>query len=100
VTEEQYDAIGTWLESGRDVWLGVVPTIEPTESQPTGADLTTSVLAWWRALGFTDLERLPDTTVTPRCGLAGASPWWAKTALGFTTEVARNLSVEQGKMDA
>jgi methionine synthase II (cobalamin-independent) len=100
VLEDQYDAIGAWLDAERDVWFGVVPGIEPTAPHPTGSELTATVLAWWRALGYTELDTLPDTTVTPRCGLAGASPWWAKTALGLSAEVARNLSVEQGRMDA
>lgn len=97
--EGGYDDLGGWLDAGRAVWLGVVPAAEPAGESPTGADLTASVLAWWRAVGYTELERLPSTTVTPTCGLAGASPAWAKTALGLSHQVARNLSVEQGKMD-
>jgi len=97
---DAYDDLGGWLDGGRAVWLGVVPTTEPDGAPATGADLTTTVIAWWRRLGFTDLEMLPSTTVTPTCGLAGASPTWARTALGLCQQVARNLSVEQGRMEA
>ncbi len=59
----------------------------------------TRVLTWWRGLGYTEVETLPSTTVTPSCGLAGASPSWARSALGLCERVARNLSVEQGRME-
>jgi methionine synthase II (cobalamin-independent) len=92
------DALGAWVDSGRQAWPGVVPTSESTR-WPTGADLTRQLLRWWSDLGHTDTEQLPPTTVTPACGLAGASPGWARTALELAAQVARNLSVEQGKMD-
>lgn len=95
----RYDDLGAWLDDGRSVWLGVVPTTEPAGAPATDAGLTTTVLSWWRSLGYTDPETLPDTTVTPACGLAGASPGWARTALGLCAQVARNLSAEQGRMD-
>ncbi len=97
--ESQYDDIGDWLDTGREAWLGVVPSIEPHGAEPTGAALTATVLRWWRELGYTDAETLPPTTVTPTCGLAGASPRWARTALGLCHQIARNLSVEQGRME-
>lgn len=95
----EYDELGSWLDGGRSVWLGVVPATDPEGQPPTGAELTTTVLQRWRNLGYTDPELLPSTTVTPTCGLAGASPTWARSALGLCQQVARNLSVEQGRMD-
>ena len=92
------DAVGAWVDAGRQVWPGVVPAREP-QRWPTGADLTRRVLSWWADLGYRELETLPPTTVTPTCGLAGASPRWARTALELAAQVARNLSVEQGKME-
>lgn len=96
----QYDDLGRWLEDGRAAWLGVVPATEPPGPPPPASELTTTVLRWWRNLGYTDPETLPPTTVTPTCGLAGASPSWAQRALGLCREVARNLSVEQGTMQS
>jgi methionine synthase II (cobalamin-independent) len=95
----QYDDLGRWLDAGRTAWLGVVPTTAPDGAPPTDAEVTARVLSWWRALGFTEPETLPVTTVTPTCGLAAASPAWARTALALCQRVARNLSVEQGRMD-
>lgn len=99
VARDRYDDLGAWLDGGRSLWLGVLPTTEPAGDPPTDAEVTADVLAWWRDLGYSDVEALPDTTVTPTCGLAGASPSWARTALGLCQRAARNLSVEQGRME-
>ena len=92
------DELAAWVDAGREAWPGVVPAVEP-DPWPTGADLTRRLLTWWSNLGHSDIERLPATTVTPSCGLAGASPRWARTALELAAQVARNLSAEQGKME-
>lgn len=92
-----YDALGGWVDDDRGVWLGVVPTTGP-EVPPSEADVTREVLSWWSHVGHSELETLPSTTLTPTCGLAGATPTWAREALGLCSRVARNLSVEQGRM--
>lgn len=99
VTTAEYDVIASWVDAGRELWPGVVPTLEP-DRPPSGADLTRQLLSWWSNLGHSDTEQLPATTVTPACGLAGASPRWARSALELAAQVARNLSVEQGRMDS
>jgi methionine synthase II (cobalamin-independent) len=93
-----YDDLAAWVEADRQLWPGVVPTVEPP-SVPTGADLTRRLLGWWADLGWSDVEAVPEHVVTPSCGLAGASPSWARTALGLVAAVARNVSVEQGKIE-
>jgi methionine synthase II (cobalamin-independent) len=95
---DDLEEIGAWVDSDRQMWPGVVPTAEPTR-WPTGADLTRTVLSWWSDVGYTEVDHLPPTTVTPACGLAAASPRWARTALELAAQVARNLSVEQGSME-
>ncbi|MBA3233307.1 MAG: methionine synthase, partial [Propionibacteriales bacterium] len=97
VTKAEYDDVAGWVESGRQVWPGLVPAVDP-DRWPTGADLTTQLLRWWSDLGYTEVEGLPDMAVTPACGLAGASPRWAREALGLAAQVTRNLSAEQGRM--
>ncbi len=99
IPASQYDDLGDWLDDGRALWPGVVPSADPVGRAPTGPDLTTQLLRWWAALGFTAVETLPPTTVTPSCGLAGASPGWARSALELCRQVARNLSVEQGTIE-
>lgn len=92
-----YDDLGAWVDADRGVWLGVVPTIEP-DVPPSEVEVTRDVISWWSGVGHSELETLPSTTLTPACGLAGATPSWARQALGLCSQVARNLSVEQGKM--
>ena len=93
------DAVSAWLDDGRSVWPGIVPAAEPTAASPSDADLTRALLRWWADVGHGDVESVPATTVTPTCGLASASPTWARTALELAAQVSRNLSVEQGKME-
>jgi methionine synthase II (cobalamin-independent) len=89
-----YDLLGAWVDAGRRLWPGAVPAVEPEGRPPTDAAVTARVSSWWADLGFSDGDSLPDTTVTPACGLAGASPSWARSALELSRAVARNLSAE------
>jgi hypothetical protein len=110
VSKARYDELAAWVDSGRALWPGVVPALDPPDAPadappiappdaPADADLTRRVISWWADLGYTEAESIPDTTVTPVCGLAGASPRWARTALETARTIARNLSVEAGKIE-
>ncbi|MFY9914838.1 MAG: methionine synthase [Nocardioidaceae bacterium] len=92
------DELGAWVDAGRQVWPGVVPT-EQAAQPPTASEVTRKVLAWWSAVGFSDPEKVPATTLTPACGLASASVPAARALLALVAEAAQNLSVEQGKME-
>jgi methionine synthase II (cobalamin-independent) len=85
------DEIGDSVERGLALWLGVVPAIGPGVP-PTVRDVLAPVRRLWSGLGF-DAERLLGTvTLTPACGLAGASTGWAQTALRLVVQAARALS--------
>jgi methionine synthase II (cobalamin-independent) len=99
VTRPQYEDLAEWVDAGRALWPGVVPAVDPAGTAPGEVELTNRVLGWWSALGFSEAESLPATVVTPACGLAGASPAWARTALSLAEHVARNLSEGEGRMD-
>jgi hypothetical protein len=99
VTRPQYGDLAEWAEAGRALWPGAVPAVDPAGTPPGEVELTNRVLGWWSALGFSEAETVPATVVTPACGLAGASPGWARTALSLAERVARNLSEGQGRMD-
>jgi hypothetical protein len=106
VPSARYDELAAWVDSGRALWPGVVPVLDPPDAPlgappdaPLGAALTRRVMSWWADLGFSDVESIPETTVTPACGLAGASPQWARAAVETARTVARNLSVEAGKIE-
>ena len=82
------DALGELWEAGTELWLGIVPSTDP-DAPPALHDLATPALGLADRLGF-DRARLADrAVVTPACGLAGASPRWARTATGTTVELAR-----------
>ena len=85
------DQVGESVERGLGLWLGVVPAIGPGVP-PTVRDVLAPVRALWSRLGF-DTDRLPGTvTLTPACGLAGASAGWARSALRLVVQAARALS--------
>jgi len=82
------DLLGTAVEAGRRLLLGVVPS---TGSRPDADAAYERVLALWRRLGF-PAETLPGAVgITPTCGLAGASPGYAKAALQACVEIGRRL---------
>ena len=78
------------FEKGVDLWFGVVPSTDaPGISDSVLAERVTTFLGHF---GF-DLETSsPRLVVTPTCGLAGASPVWARRASDLTAAVAGRLS--------
>jgi methionine synthase II (cobalamin-independent) len=85
------DAFAEALEAGERVALGVVPSVDP-ETTPTETATTERVLRVLDVLGL-DPDAVSDLlVVTPVCGLAGASPAWARQATELCRTVARNLT--------
>ena len=91
LTARDDEAIGVAVEQGCGLLLGAVP------SRDTRLDLDLAaghVRTLWRRLGFAH-DLLPATVVvTPTCGLAGASPAYAREALTACVEIARRLGQE------
>jgi methionine synthase II (cobalamin-independent) len=88
---DDLDAFAEALEAGERVALGVVPATVP-DPVPTETVLTERVL---RVLDVVGLD--PDAVggqlvITPSCGLAGATPGWARQATELCRAVARNLA--------
>lgn len=94
-----YDDLAGWVDGGRQVWVGAIPSVEPGGTEVADTEVTRTVLAWWSKLGYTDPESVPGYVVTPACGLAAASPSWARHALGLTRRVAHNLSEVHGRIE-
>lgn len=88
VAAAAYDGLAEALEAGEWVLLGVVPSVDP-DPAPDEKAAAEQVLRWLDMLG---LEPTPRLVVTPSCGLAGASPAWAKKALSLTRSAAAHLS--------
>ncbi|MDQ1711140.1 MAG: hypothetical protein QOE45_590 [Frankiaceae bacterium] len=89
LTTKAYDALGELIENGVTLLLGAVPT---TDDRRSARDTASDVRTLWRAIGH-PAERLPErVVVTPACGLAGASPEYARAALARARDAARRLS--------
>ena len=82
---EPDDSWSEAFESGTDLWPGVVPSIE---ADVTDADLGRRVERFFGRLGFDEDAYASRTVVTPTCGLAGASPSWARQALSLAQRVS------------
>jgi methionine synthase II (cobalamin-independent) len=85
----QEQAAGELVDAGLALFAGVVPAVDAEMSDVRGT--VAPVRALWRRLGFA-AERLAESVVlTPRCGLAGASPRHARAAMRRCREAARAL---------
>jgi hypothetical protein len=85
------DGVGAAVDGGLRLWLGVVPALGPGAAPPV-REIVQPVRALWRGLGFAPDQLPAMVAVTPTCGLAGASPGWARTALTLATRAARALA--------
>lgn len=85
-----YDALAEAMESRRLIFLGAVPTTDPATWPGDGA-LVERVLRLFDMLGLDPETAGDQVVVTPSCGLAGASPGWARRALELSRQVAGNL---------
>jgi hypothetical protein len=83
------DPLGEAIEAGGYLFAGAVPTSGATP--PASRPAADRVLDLWRRLGF-PLPRLAEqVVVTPACGLAGASPEFARAALAACRDAGRRL---------
>lgn len=90
--------IGDALEAGVGLLAGTVPSVGVGALGDTVASAPLRDLLF--RLGLTDGHWLEGIAVTPTCGLAGASPDWARTALSACRAVGRVLRDESDGPDA
>jgi methionine synthase II (cobalamin-independent) len=89
-----YDALGTALDEGDRVFLGVVPATDPGSAGgpvPTEKQVVERVLRLLDMLGFDPDEVAGQLVLTPSCGLAGATPSYAREALALVRVSASRL---------
>ncbi len=89
---QDLDAVGTAVEAGTHLLVGVVPGTDGSLPAPKATG--TRVQAWWSELGFPAEQLHTAVTLTPACGLAGASPEYARTAMTHVREAAKYLQPE------
>jgi methionine synthase II (cobalamin-independent) len=87
---DDLDPVGEAIDAGVGLFAGAAATTGARA--PASADVATTVDTLWRRLGFPP-ERLADQVViTPACGLAGASPEYARGVLAACVEAGRRLA--------
>lgn len=84
------DAFGEYLDGGGRMIAGVVPATG--EPRPDLAERAAErITGLWQRLGLAP-ERLPEqVSVATTCGMAGASPAYARAAMEASREAARRL---------
>jgi methionine synthase II (cobalamin-independent) len=87
LTAADLDGVGNLVDSGRTVLLGVVPTSAPT-AWPSAEEVAKAAVAVTDRLGFARSLLRERIGVTAACGLAGASPQWARTAIELAQKAA------------
>ncbi|MFB6615508.1 methionine synthase [Streptomyces sp. NPDC085524] len=90
LTEREDDAIGEAVEGGAKLFAGVVPGTDGPLSDPAGSVM--GVRKLWRRLGLAPGTLAESVVVTPSCGLAGASPAYARAAQAHCVRAARSLA--------
>ncbi|MFI6350008.1 methionine synthase [Streptomyces sp. NPDC050560] len=90
LTERDDDALGETVENGVTLLTGVVPGTDGPLSDPAGS--VSGVRTLWRRLGLAPGLLARSVAVTPACGLAGASPQYARRALAHCVQAARSLA--------
>lgn len=90
LTERDDEVLGEAVEAGTKLFAGVVPGTDGPLSDPAGSVMGVRTL--WRRLGLNPGSLAESVTITPSCGLAGASPAYARAALAHCARAARSLA--------
>ncbi|GAA4073894.1 methionine synthase [Nonomuraea soli] len=84
------DAIGEAVEAGVLFFLGVVPGVDTVLPKP--AKVAEPALRLWDRLAFDPVRLAEQVVLTPSCGLAGATPGYARQALIAVRKAAEVLA--------
>jgi len=87
------EAIAEFVDSGRVVVLGVVSSSTPAR-RPVVEEIAEAVVAITDRLGFARSALRDRIGVTPACGLAAATPQWARTAIGLARQAAEAFAAD------
>lgn len=87
------DGIGEFVESGRVVVLGVVPTAAPV-SRPVPEQIAATAAGITDRLGFPRSVLRERIGVSPACGLAEATVDWARAAIELAQKVADGIALD------
>jgi methionine synthase II (cobalamin-independent) len=85
------DEFGEAVEGGLGVIAGLVGTRSDSENLSDPGRTVEPILSLYRRLGLA-AEQLREVAVSPTCGLAGASPQWARAAMKQCREAGSRLA--------
>jgi methionine synthase II (cobalamin-independent) len=88
-TTQAQDELGELVDARMGLFAGVVPSAG--SGRPSAVAAADAVTGLWRRLGFAPERAAAQVVVTPTCGLAGATPAYARAALATCVEAARRL---------
>jgi methionine synthase II (cobalamin-independent) len=91
LTVRDLDGIGEFVESGRVVMLGVIPSTTP-DRPPAPEEVAKAAASITDRLGFSRAVLRDRIGVTPACGLAGATEQWARAAVELAQRVADGIA--------
>ena len=92
----QEEDLGHAVDAGALVMLGVVPAL-PTADRDVAERAARRVLDQYSRWGFSAERANAHVCLSPRCGLAGADPAWARTAYAALREAGRLLREDDGE---
>ncbi|QGN50341.1 methionine synthase [Micromonospora sp. WMMD558] len=89
------DPLGEAVDAGLGLLAGAVPTGPPSAGRaPTSAQVADRVRQLWDRLGFPRRRLAEQVVVTPACGLADATPRYARAVLTACRDAGRRLAEE------
>ncbi|OAN40128.1 methionine synthase [Mycolicibacterium iranicum] len=91
LTVADLDGVGEFVDSGRTVLLGAVPTAA-SGPKPTPQQIAASVAGITDRLGFARAVLRDRVGVTPACGLAEATEAWARTAIDLAQKAVDGMA--------
>lgn len=90
----QLDVLGEHLDAGGALFAGVLPAVDARLPDPARA--ADPVRRLGQRLGFSPEALREQVVLTPACGLAGATPGYAREVLARCREAARVLADDPG----
>ncbi|MBQ1045959.1 MULTISPECIES: methionine synthase [unclassified Micromonospora] len=87
------DPLGEVIDAGLGLLAGAAPTLPPASGRaPTSTEVADRVRRVWDKLGFPRRRLAEQVVVTPACGLAGATPGYARAVLTACRDAGRRLA--------
>ena len=87
LSDADLDGLGEFLDSGRVVVLGLLPTSAPPRL-PSADEVAAAAVAITDRIGFPSTVVGQRVGISPACGLAGATAQWARVALELSQRAA------------